>query len=97
MTNTTITTGIIKGRDGWILLDALATALVALERLPENRRPNSNMEDMRRMLALNEPVTVSLLLAQAKCRLFPELDPLVVYREYGLHERGSDRGRAGCK
>ena len=33
-----------------------------------------------------EPAAVSLLLAQAKCRLFPDLEPLEIYREYGIGE-----------
>jgi hypothetical protein len=43
------------------------------------------MDDIRKLLAAGcEPGTVTLHLAQAKCRLFPHLDPLTIYREYGL-------------
>jgi hypothetical protein len=31
-----------------------------------------------------QPGTVTLHLAQAKCRLFPDMDPLTIYEEYGL-------------
>jgi hypothetical protein len=45
------------------------------------------MDDIRKMLSNGkEPATVSLHLAQAKCRLFPDLDPLDIYREYGIGE-----------
>ena len=30
--------------------------------------------------------TVSLHLAQAKCRLFPDRDPLAIYQEYGISD-----------
>jgi hypothetical protein len=42
------------------------------------------MDDMKRLLAVAEPSNVSLHLARAKCRLYPDLDPLAVYREYGI-------------
>ena len=35
-----------------------------------------------------EPATVNLHLAQAKCRLFPDRDPLSIYEEYGISEEG---------
>src|SRR5262245_36067554 len=75
----------ITGRDDWIMTEALATALVALEQLPQDRRPNSNMDDMRQLLAAcGDSLTVSLHLAQAKCRFFPDLDPLDVLESYGI-------------
>jgi hypothetical protein len=74
----------ITGRDSFLITEALATALVALERLPANRQPTSNMNDLRKLLAAAEPANVSLHLARAKCRLYPDLDPLAVYREYGI-------------
>jgi hypothetical protein len=74
----------ITGRDSHIMADALATALVALEQLPEDRQPSGNMDDMRKLLATVQPGYVTILLAQAKCRLFPDLDPIAVYREYGI-------------
>ena len=43
------------------------------------------MDDIRKLLANGrEPAAVSLHLAQAKCRLFPNLDRLEIYREYGI-------------
>jgi hypothetical protein len=43
------------------------------------------MDDIRKLLAAGcEPETVALHLAQAKCRLFPDLDRLTIYREYGI-------------
>ena len=41
----------ITGRDLWIITEALATALVALEQLPAERQPTNNMEDMKKLLA----------------------------------------------
>ena len=76
----------ITGRDSFLITEALATALVALEQLPVDRQPQSNMEDLRKLLSAAEPANVSLHLARAKCRLFPDLDPMMVYREYGLGE-----------
>jgi hypothetical protein len=43
------------------------------------------MDEIRKLLAAGcQPGTLSLHLAQAKCRLFPDVDPLTIYREYGL-------------
>ncbi len=79
----------ITGHDEWVLTEALATALVALEQLASKHQPQAHMDDIRRLLANGkEPATVSLHLAQAKCRLFPEKDPLEIYREYGIDEYG---------
>jgi len=78
----------ITGRDGLIVADALATAIVAMEGLPNTLRPDSNIEDMKSILAaVSAPSLVSVLLAQAKCRLNQvsgreAID--AVYREYGL-------------
>jgi hypothetical protein len=82
----------ITGRDSWIIGEALAQALITLEQLPEDRQPHGNMEDMRRLLAVMQPRTTSILLAQAKCRLFPDLDPVAVYREYDILVDGDDEG-----
>ena len=73
-----------ENRDRWIMTEALATALIALEQLPPKHQPHSHMDEIRRRLAAADPAKVNLHLAQAKCRLFPELDPETVYREYGL-------------
>lgn len=77
----------ITGHDEWVLTEALATALVALEQLPPKHRPQAQMDDIRKLLSNGkEPATVDLHLAQAKCRLFPDVDPLTIYREYGIGE-----------
>lgn len=75
----------ITGHDEWVVTEALATALVALEQLPEKHQPHAHMDDLKKMLAAGcQPGSLTLHLAQAKCRLFPESDPLTIYREYGL-------------
>lgn len=77
----------VTGHDEWVLTEALATALIALEQLPPVRQPRAHMDDVRKLLAAGcQPGTVNLHLAQAKCRLFPDLDPLAIYREYGLDD-----------
>jgi hypothetical protein len=45
----------ITGRDGFILAQALALAVTALERVPEDRRPFSNMADMIKLFEHLEP------------------------------------------
>jgi hypothetical protein len=80
----------ITGRDDWVMTQALATALVALEQLPEKIQPRPHMEDLRKLLTAGcSPGSEGLHLAQAKCRLFPQTDPEAIYREYGL-EGGRD-------
>jgi hypothetical protein len=75
----------ITGHDEWVVTEALATALIALEQLPANHQPRPHMDDIRKLLAAGcQPGMVQLHLAQAKCRLFPDIDPLTIYREYGL-------------
>ena len=75
----------ITGHDGWVITEALATALVALEQLPPKHQPQTHMEDIRKLLAAGSaPASVNLHLAQAKCRLFPDRDPLTIYEEYGI-------------
>jgi len=77
----------ISGHDEWVVTEALATALVALEQLPEKHRPRAHMDDIKKLLAAGcQPGTTALHLAQAKCRLFPGHDPLEIYREYGLED-----------
>jgi hypothetical protein len=45
------------------------------------------MEDVMKLLTAGcQPGTVNLHLAQAKCRLFPDLDRATIYREYGLED-----------
>ena len=75
----------ITGHDEWVVTQALATALVALEQLPEKLQPRPHMDDLSKLLTAGcAPGSVSLHLAQAKCRLFPEKDSEAIYREYGL-------------
>lgn len=77
----------ITGHDEWVLTEALATALVALEQLPPTHQPRPHMEDIRKLLTAGcQQGTVTVHLAQAKCRLFPDRDPLTIYREYGLED-----------
>ena len=75
------------GHDPWVITEALATALVALEQLPQKHQPHSHMDDIRKILAAGagtNSATVDLHLAQAKCRLFPDLDPETIYQEYRI-------------
>ena len=77
----------ITGHDEWVVTEALATALVALEQLPTKHQPRAQMDDIKKLLAAGcQPGTTTLHLAQAKCRLFPGNDPLEIYREYGLED-----------
>ena len=63
----------ITGHDEWVITEALATALIALEQLPPNHQPRTHMDDIRKLLSAGcKPETVALHLAQAKCRLFPD-------------------------
>jgi hypothetical protein len=84
--NTEASTLSVTGRDHYIVVDALATALVALEQLPPKQQPESNMEDMKALLAAwASSAMVSAMLAQAKCRIRHDLE---VYREYGISSNG---------
>jgi hypothetical protein len=77
----------ITGHDPWVITEALATAFVALEQLPPKHQPRIQMDEIRKLLvAACQPGTVNLHLAQAKCRLFPDLDRPTIYREYGLED-----------
>ena len=77
----------ITGHDEWVLTEAVATALVALEQLPPNHQPRTQMDDNTKLLAAGcQPGTVNLHLAQAKCSLFPDLDRPTIYQEYGLED-----------
>jgi hypothetical protein len=77
----------ITGHDEWVVTEALATALVALEQLPPKHQPRPHMEDIKKLLVAGcQPGAMPLHLAQAKCRLFPDKDPLTIYREYGLED-----------
>jgi hypothetical protein len=75
----------ITGHDEWVITQALATALVALEQLPPKIQPKPHMEDLKKLLIAGcQPGTANLHLAQAKCRLLPDKDPLSIYHEYGI-------------
>ncbi len=41
----------ITGHDEWVVTEALATALVALEQLPPKHQPRPHMDDLRKLLA----------------------------------------------
>jgi hypothetical protein len=77
----------ITGHDEWVITEALATALIALEQLPAKHQPRTHMDEIKKLLeARCLSGSVNLHLAQAKCRLFPEVDPLTIYHEYGLED-----------
>jgi hypothetical protein len=77
----------ITGHDEWVVTEALATALVALEQLPAKHQPRTHMDEIRKLLAVAcQSGTINLQLAQAKCRLFPDIDRSTIYREYGLED-----------
>jgi hypothetical protein len=68
--------GSITERDEFIIGEALATALIALEQLPEQRRPGRNMADMRMLLnSLYPAPDVSLHLTTARWRFIPGARP----------------------
>ena len=69
--------GSVTGRDEFIIAEALATALVALEQLPEVRQPTRNMADMKMLLNTLLPhAEVSLHLTTARWRFMPSARPL---------------------
>ena len=77
----------ITGHDEWVITEALATALIALEQLPAKHQPSTHMDEIRKLLtAACQSGTVNLHMAQAKCRLFPEMDRAAIYLEYGLED-----------
>ena len=77
----------ITGHDEWVVTEALATALVALEQLSPQHQHPEHTEDVPKILpARCEAGAVTLHLAQAKCRLSPDTDPLTIYEEYGLKD-----------
>jgi hypothetical protein len=68
--------GSITGRDEFIIAEALATALIALEHLPDARQPTRNMADMKMLLnSLYPPPEVSLHLTTARWRFIPSARP----------------------
>jgi hypothetical protein len=77
----------ITGHDEWVITEALATALIALEQLPPKHQPSKQMDEIKKLLAAAcQSGTVNLHLAQAKCRLFPDVDRGAIYQEYGLED-----------
>jgi hypothetical protein len=69
--------GSVTGRDEFIIGEALATALIALEQLPEVRQPTRNMADMKMLLNRLFPAPeVSLHLTTARWRFIPSARPL---------------------
>jgi len=69
--------GSITGRDEFIVAEALATALVALEELPPTRQPTRNIADMKMLVnSLYPPSDVSIHLTTARWRFLPNLRPL---------------------
>ena len=77
----------ITGHDEWVVTEALATALVALEQLKTQHQPQTQMDGIKKLLEAGcQPGTMNLHLAQAKCRLFPEVERATIYRDYGLEE-----------
>ena len=77
----------ITGHDEWVVTEALATAIIALEQLPSQHQPRTHMDEIRKLLvAASKSGTMNLHLAQAKCRLFPNVDRAAIYREYGLED-----------
>jgi hypothetical protein len=68
--------GTVTGRDEFIIGEALATALIALEQLPEVRQPTRNMADMKMLLnSLYAPPEVSLHLTTARWCFIPSARP----------------------
>jgi hypothetical protein len=77
----------ITGHDEWVITEALATALIALEQLPPKHQPTAHMDEIKKLLVAGcQSGTANLHLAQAKCRLFPEVDREAIYRQYGLED-----------
>ena len=69
--------GSVTGRDQFIIGEALATALIALEQLPETRQPTRNIADMNMLLnSLYSPPEVSLHMTTARWRFIPSSRPL---------------------
>jgi hypothetical protein len=67
----------LTGRDEFIIDEALATALIALEQLSEARQPTRNMTDMKMLLNSLYPLPeVSLHMTTARWRFIPSARPL---------------------
>src|SRR6266852_5288862 len=62
----------ITGHDGWVMTEALATALVALEQLPPKHQPRTQMDDIRKLLAAGcQPGTVNCISPRQSADCFP--------------------------
>ena len=72
------------GRDAHIVQQALALAVVALEALPKEQRPEGDLADMRRLLGHGTGFSVRLLFCRAKIKLQPDRDWRDIYRECGI-------------
>ena len=72
-----VSLGSVTGRDEFIIGEALATALIALEQLPEARHPPTrNMSDMKMLLSsIFPPPEVSLHMTTARWRFIPSARP----------------------
>jgi hypothetical protein len=68
--------GSITDRDQLIIVEALATALIALEQLPAARQPTRNMAAMKMLLHSICPASeVSIHLTTARWRFIPSARP----------------------
>src|SRR5437588_7786820 len=47
----------ITGHDGWVITEALATALIALAQLPPQHQPRAHMDDIRKLLSAPGAIT----------------------------------------
>jgi len=61
----------ITGRDGYIIVEALTFAVEALSKLPIEHRPDSNIDDMKRLIeaAIKQDATLGQLQKIAQRRL----------------------------
>jgi hypothetical protein len=76
-TSKTVGLGSVTDRDEFIIGEALATALIALEQLPAARQPTRYIADMKMLLnSLYSPPEVSLHMTTARWRFIPNSRPL---------------------
>ena len=63
----------ITGHDDWVVTQALATALVALEQLPEKIQPRPHMEDLRELLTAGcAPEALACIWPRRSAGCFPK-------------------------